>query len=245
MKRSYALLYALLAHTLPLTSSFGQVEFLELPTEVHVIPNAVYLIHIEFQSWQSPTQIQAYQGEHPDTSNPIPGARISGGADCFFDGRPTTENQKVWVRVCNDTGCGDTHTFNIIVKGNNGGDGGDGYDEGDVGDGGNGSSSSGPFADATDLEVGWVFSNWFGSLNMEFDPWIFHANHGWMYIWEESTAEEVYCYDLASDQWLFTAATSYPNLYSFVRQSWVFYFDGSAAPRQFVDLQSGDFFDLQ
>ena len=226
MKRTYALLYALLAQTLPLTSSFGQVEFLDLPTEVSVIPNAVYLIHIEFQSWQSPSLIQAYRGEHPDTSTPISGARISGGADAFFDGRPTTENDKVWVRVCNDGGCGDTTTFNIIVKGN---------------EGGNISGSGGLFADATDLEAGWVFSSWFGSLNMEFDPWIFHANHGWMYIWEESTPEEVYCYDLSSDEWLFTAATSYPNLYSFSRQSWVFYFDGSAAPRQFVDLQSGDF----
>ena len=39
--------------------------------------------------------------------------------------------------------------------------------------------------------------------------------------------------------------SNYPNLYSFGRNSWVFYFDATSAPRQFVDLQTGEFFSLE
>ena len=100
------------------------------------------------------------------------------------------------------------------------------------------------FPDAAELGDGWWFSNWFGSFNTGFFPWIFHAEHAWMYIWEDSSPDEVYLFDQGSGQWLYTAAETYPNLYSFSRNSWVFYFEGTSGPREFVDLQTSDFFTI-
>ena len=54
----------------------------------------------------------------------------------------------------------------------------------------------------------------------------------------------MYVYDQISDQWLYTTAETYPNLYSFSRNSWVFYFAGTSGPREFVDLQTSDFFTM-
>ena len=65
-----------------------------------------------------------------------------------------------------------------------------------------------------------------------------------MYIWEGSSPSEMYVYDQISDQWLYTTAETYPNLYSFTRNSWVFYFEGTSGPREFVDLQTSEFFTI-
>ncbi len=100
------------------------------------------------------------------------------------------------------------------------------------------------FPNATELGDGWSFSGWFGSFNTGFFPWIFHAEHNWMYIGEDSSPDEFYLFDQSSDQWLYTTAETYPNLYSFSRNSWVFYFDGTSGPREFVDLKSNDFFTM-
>ena len=99
----------------------------------------------------------------------------------------------------------------------------------------------GPFNNAVELGDGWV-SDWIGTFNISFMPWIFHSEHGWMFVWEDSRADNFFAFDLGSGQWLFTTDTSYPNLYSFGRNSWVFYFEGTIGPRQFVDLQRGEFF---
>ena len=65
-----------------------------------------------------------------------------------------------------------------------------------------------------------------------------------MFIWEDSTADNLFAFDLGSRQWFFTDMSNYPNLFSFGRSSWVFYFEGTSGPREFVDLQSGEFFSL-
>ena len=100
-----------------------------------------------------------------------------------------------------------------------------------------------PFNDGVSLGEGWAFT-WLGTFNGTFMPWIFHGDHSWMYVWGESTSDDLFAFDLSSNQWFFTSASLYPNLYSFGRESWVFYFDGTSGPREFVDLQSGDFFSL-
>ena len=100
------------------------------------------------------------------------------------------------------------------------------------------------FSDATELGEGWQSTDWSGSFNTAFFPWIFHAEHNWMYIGEDSDADAMYLYDQVSHQWLYTAAETYPNLYSFTRNSWVFYVEGTSGPREFVDLRTGEFFTI-
>ncbi len=101
------------------------------------------------------------------------------------------------------------------------------------------------FSGGPDLGAGWHFSDWFGIYNVNFfAPWLFHLEHGWMFLADSSTSSEMFLFDLSSEAWYFTGQTQYPNMFSFSRSSWVFYFEESANPRNFVDLGSGDFFDL-
>ncbi len=96
-----------------------------------------------------------------------------------------------------------------------------------------------------DLGDGWHESPWFGFYNTNFDPWIFHAEHGWTFADSSSTADGMFLFDLSSSGWFFTREALYPNLFRFNRNAWVFYFVGTSVPRQFVDLGSGEFFELQ
>ena len=104
-------------------------------------------------------------------------------------------------------------------------------------------STPAPFEDSVELGAGWRFSEWFGSFNTSFFPWIFHSEHSWMYVFEESTADDIFFYDLRLEGWLFTSSGVYPSMYSFGRNAWIFYFVGVGATGQrwFVDLQTGEF----
>ena len=101
------------------------------------------------------------------------------------------------------------------------------------------------FSGGADFGEGWRESPWFGFYNTNSDPWIFHAEHGWTFIDTSSTAEGIFLYDLSSARWFFTGQGLYPNLFSFARNAWVFYFAGTSGPRQYVDLGSGEFFNQQ
>ena len=102
------------------------------------------------------------------------------------------------------------------------------------------------FSGGPDLGGGWHFSDWFGFYNVNFyEPWLFHLEHVWMFVTPESTPESMFLYDLSSEGWFFTDVTQYPNLFSFGRSAWVFYFQETAGPRNFVDLGTGEFFDLE
>ena len=101
------------------------------------------------------------------------------------------------------------------------------------------------FSGGPDLGAGWHFSDWFGIYNVNFfAPWLFHLEHGWMFLADGGTASEMFLFDLSSEGWYFTGEAQYPNLFDFSRSSWVFYFEESSNPRDFVDLGTGEFFDL-
>ncbi len=187
---------------------------------------------IQFWFDGSPNRVIVYGGEFPDNSNPLadsnrPAAENVGKVNWIvyyasYQPEPLTESMKIWFAVCNDFGCLNSTTITLTVE-----------------------AEPGPFSDAEDLGDGWMFSAWFGSLNMNFYPWIFHADHQWMYIWEDSTADNLYCYDLSSDQWFYSGSALYPSMYSFGRNGWVFFLEQSDGVRQFSDLQTGAFFSLQ
>ena len=220
------------------TSAWGQQpEFVEQPEDQTVKPGQRLFMRWGIGLASAPTGtelppftfIKAYRGVHPDTSDPLPDSALTSPAALalIFSPDPLTETTQFWWRVCTNFGCVDSGTFTVFVE-----------------------SSELPapqaFQGAEDLGDDWWRSPWFGDFNVAFSDsgWIFHAQHQWMYIWEDSSTEEVYLFDQGSDQWLFTAAETYPNLYSFVRNSWVFYFDGTSGPREFVDLQTSDFFTM-
>lgn len=101
------------------------------------------------------------------------------------------------------------------------------------------------FSGGADAGGGWHESSWFGFYNVNFDPWIFHLEHGWTFVEASSTPDSMFLFDLSSGAWYFTGQALYPNLFSFGRNAWVFYFAGTSNPRNYVDLASGEFFDLE
>ncbi len=86
----------------------------------------------------------------------------------------------------------------------------------------------------------WYFSEWYGIYNSTFYPWIFHAQHGWQYIFVTETEGEYFIYDLESEDFWWTTSAFQPlTFYSFNRGTFNFYFVGTSNPRSFVDLQTG------
>ena len=97
---------------------------------------------------------------------------------------------------------------------------------------------------------GWFFSEWFGFYNTGLAPWLFHAQHGFIYFIAGATSDEMYFYDDAMVAWWWTNVTIYPFLFAFdppvdlggidIAAEWLFYFAGSTNPRLF-GVGSGPF----
>ena len=101
-----------------------------------------------------------------------------------------------------------------------------------------------PFTELPNLGGGWRDSPWFGFVNTSFFPWVFHLQHQWLFHVFRPAEQEIFFYDLAAAAWWFTSEQLYPNLFSFDRGRWIFYFVETATPREFVDLETGEFFSL-
>lgn len=110
-------------------------------------------------------------------------------------------------------------------------------------DGGGNSESINLFTDLEDLGNGWKKSDWFGFVNDTYDPWIYHRDHTWMLIGSGSTLENLYLYDINLG-WIFTTNEFYPHVFSFDRNSWLFYEVGSSNPRFFFDTNLQEWFSL-
>ncbi len=222
-----SLIALLLTLTTGATIAVAQPSFTDQPEDMTLMPGQRISISLSILNLGGSSRDTAYTGEHPDTSNPLPDtALVNVSGTVTFFAPPAVETTSYWLRICSDFGCAESRTFTLFVEG------------GDTG-------PPAPFEDAEELGEDWFRSAWLGDFNITFFPWIFHAQHSWMFLFDGSTAESVFLFDLASEAWLWTGAGNYPNLYSFGRNSWVFYFEGTSGPRQFVDLQSGEFFSLE
>jgi hypothetical protein len=94
--------------------------------------------------------------------------------------------------------------------------------------------------DSQDNGQGWRTSPWFGTFNFNSLPWVYHRDLGWLEIGDSSTQTSIFLFDPFLG-WLWTNNTSYPDLYSYDRSSWIFFTVGTSAPRLFYDrsLQDG------
>jgi hypothetical protein len=119
---------------------------------------------------------------------------------------------------------------------------------------GNGISSAqvlGGGANPLDAED-WFWSDWLGAFNTTFDPWVFHAAHGFIYRDPGSpTGGSLFFYDPPMSAWWWTTEGTYPYLYIFdpaadnngldVATTWVWYFDDDVDPRIFATIPGGEF----
>jgi len=89
---------------------------------------------------------------------------------------------------------------------------------------------------STDMSNGWRWSKGIGYVNVSLDPWIFHANHGWMF--STSLSPDNLWFWTADLGWLWTREGTYPYFWSRNRNAWLWY-NGATTPRWFVDMQTG------
>jgi hypothetical protein len=96
------------------------------------------------------------------------------------------------------------------------------------------------YADASDLGSGWRWSAWLGTFNVSSDPWIYHEQHGWLYTFLGSAGPDgVYFWDGEMGSAVWTSEAFYPSMYRFSDNQWIYYTEGSANPRLFVNLLNG------
>ena len=74
---------------------------------------------------------------------------------------------------------------------------------------------------------GWYFSQWLGTYNSTFYPWIYTTEFGFMYT-DVVNSTDIYFYvpngnNGTSFGWVYTTPTVAPNIYSFSRGSWLYY----------------------
>ncbi len=161
-----------------------------------------------------------FVGECCDRSTPYEGGTIfTGELGVEFTTRALFETTIFFIEICNDFGCAFSRNITVTVL---------------------------PFESALILGGPWWFSDWLGTFNVDFaiDGWLFHTEHDWLFLPPGSTVESFFFYDLSSQGWYWTNNETYPNLFSFSRNSWVFYFKDTSGPREFVDLTSGEFFNM-
>jgi hypothetical protein len=98
-----------------------------------------------------------------------------------------------------------------------------------------------PWPDATNLGNGWMNSSWFGIFNVTDYPWIYHAQHGWMYVFgSDPTSIWLWTPDtiVPWTGFVWTSQSVYPWLWSDTQQTWLYYSVGSSAPRYFYNWKT-------
>ncbi len=97
---------------------------------------------------------------------------------------------------------------------------------------------------------GWLVSAWYGRMQAETFPVIFHENHGTQTVNRVNNAEngavDYYIYDTRLGSWLWTAAELYPMFYVFGMDAWVEYVEdtgnGLDQPRWFWNYTTEEWF---
>ena len=81
------------------------------------------------------------------------------------------------------------------------------------------------------LSGGWYYSSWFGYYNTSFYPWIYRTDLGFIYV--DPNGSDLYLWVENGSYggnmgWLYTTSSLYPNVYSFSRNSWLWFGGGTS-----------------
>ncbi len=80
----------------------------------------------------------------------------------------------------------------------------------------------------------WRTSNWYGNYHTGYWPWIFHAEHGWLYINVENESNAIYLWDSGLKAWCFINESNYRWIYLFGQEEgWVWAFSDNTPGRRF------------
>ena len=101
------------------------------------------------------------------------------------------------------------------------------------------SAQEGAQAESIDLGQGWKWSPWFGIFNDSRSPWLFHAEHDWLFLNSGSLTGTFFFFDL-SWGWIWTGKGIYPDVFSWGRNTWLRYEVGTTSPRVYFDYALGE-----
>jgi T5SS/PEP-CTERM-associated repeat protein len=109
----------------------------------------------------------------------------------------------------------------------------------------------------TQVSGQWYKSSWYGSFHTQWcaqmersidfgmaesgTGWIWHAAHGWQYVYPASTASATWVWDCATASWWYSNSSVYPAMYQLKVESgvwggaWYYYMGGSMPEREFWD----------
>ncbi|MCG8528669.1 MAG: Ig-like domain-containing protein [Opitutales bacterium] len=86
--------------------------------------------------------------------------------------------------------------------------------------------------EATSTESGWKHVTWFGYLTDNYFPWIYHHDHGWMWV-EAQDSSDIKLWSESLGWWM-TSEELYPTFYSLDLEEWLTYNEESETERKFV-----------
>ena len=100
----------------------------------------------------------------------------------------------------------------------------------------------------TDIQSypGWINSPWYMNFNVDFWPWIYHAEHGWQFVFEGSTEEAIFVWDLGLREWLFFNENTYRWMFMFgANGGWIWTFGDNTPDRRFFQrIEDGIIFSV-
>ncbi len=86
--------------------------------------------------------------------------------------------------------------------------------------------------DAQETPEGWKHVDWFGHLTDNYFPWIFHSDHGWLFV-DADNAEEIKLWSESLGWWL-TSESLYPTFYALDLNEWLSFEEKTALERRFI-----------
>ena len=91
-------------------------------------------------------------------------------------------------------------------------------------------------SETTELGNSWKKSNWFGVFFDTETGWIYHMEHGWIYV-SGGDESALWLYD-GNLGWIYTGQNLYPNVYRQSQTGWLYYFHHGGT-RYFWDYDNG------
>lgn len=94
------------------------------------------------------------------------------------------------------------------------------------------------FDDAEATYNGWRYSPWLGHVALEDYPHIYSANHGWLYVSEDSSRKPMlYHFGFG---WFYTDSVVFPYLHVYSNNSWYRYLHGMGNSESFIKLPENE-----
>lgn len=79
-------------------------------------------------------------------------------------------------------------------------------------------------------------SEWFGFFDTKKAPWLYHYEHGYIYV--KSSRQSTFDYYDSDLGWVHTNKSFYPFIYNYERKAWMYYYEGLSDPRYFFDYST-------